>query len=343
MRIPIVAFVCLVAAPCGLVTHSWAAEPAAPTELLKPLVEMGKSIKVYDPNVGEDPDKEWYINDHCLIHGPKGQWHLFGITGVMPIKPTKERLFAHATAKTLLQQPWDKQPHALAYAPEAPWRERHLWAPHVVERDGTYYMLYCAGDEDNSKYKLHLATSKDCRAWTRHPANPIVVDGFDARDPFVTQWGDKWVMYYTATTKPEGGNHCVAYVTSDDLIHWGNRGVAFVDPSEGKWGGPCESPQVVRRGDRYYLFLGPRDGNRIEYIGTDVYVSRDPYHWRIEDRVGHLPAHAPEVVRDTDGKWYISDCGWGRRGVFLAPLVWNDGLEDPQTNIAVPKSPAGGE
>ena len=84
--------------------------------------------------------------------------------------------------------------------------------------------------------------------------------------------------------------------------------------------------------------LGPRNGNRIEYVATDVYVSRDPLHWKIEDRVGHLRAHAPEVVRDLDGKWYITDCGWGRRGVFIAPLIWKDGQVDPETNIAVPKS-----
>jgi beta-fructofuranosidase len=144
-------------------------------------------------------------------------------------------------------------------------------------------------------------------------------------------------MYYTATTEPEEGNHAVVYMTSKDLIHWGNRSIAFVDPSKGKWGGPCESPQIIRRGDKYYLFLGPRNGNKIEYVGTDVYVSDNPFKWKIENKVAHLKAHAPEIIRDLDGKWYISHCGWIQRGVYIAPLTWNDGLEDPKTNIAVPK------
>ncbi|MBN1908831.1 MAG: family 43 glycosylhydrolase [Pirellulales bacterium] len=338
--------ICLAAASCILATAASAlADPPAPKAAGdRPLVELGEKVKVYDPNVGEDPDKEWYINDHCLIYGPDNHWHLYGITHYVPLKPKrgrvhpmKERLFAHAMAKEIQQQPWEKRPHALTYAPEKPWGEEHLWAPHVIEHEGTYYMFYCAGNQDHTKYKIHLATSKDCHTWTRHPANPMVVDGFDARDPYIMRHGDQWIMYYTATTKPEQGNHCVAYVTSKDLIHWGNRGIAFVDPEVGRYGGLCESPQVIRRGDRYYLMLGPRNGTKVQYIGTDVYVSDNPFQWKIEDKVAHLAAHAPEIVRDTDGKWYISDCGWGRRGVYIAPLTWNDGLDDPETNIVVPK------
>ncbi len=322
MRKLLVAIVCLVSACAAALAE--AAEK-------KPLVEAGQFVKIYDPSVGEK-DK-WYINDHCLIHGPKKVWHLFGITDREPPRPTEEDNFAHATAKTLLQRPWDKRPFALSVAAEAPWHERHLWAPHVILHGKTYYMFYCAGDNDNTRYKIHLATSPDLQTWTRHPKNPMVVDGFDGRDPFVLRLGDKWVMYYTATSKPEGGNHVVAYVTSDDLVTWNSRGVAFVDPSKGKWGGPTESPLVVRRDDRYYLFIGPRP----DYDGTDVFVSRNPLRWKHEDKVGHIASHAAEVVRDVDGKWYVSRCGWGRGGVYLAPLFWKDGLKNPKTNIPLPK------
>ncbi|OPZ04230.1 MAG: hypothetical protein BWZ08_02738 [candidate division BRC1 bacterium ADurb.BinA292] len=41
-----------------------------------------------------------------------------------------------------------------------------------------------------------------------------------------------------------------------------------------------------------------------------------------------LNAHAAEVIRDVDGKWYITHCGWGRGGAYIAPLYWNDGLAD---------------
>ena len=297
----------------------------------KTLVENGEFIHVYDPSVGEE--KTWYINDHCFIQDRDGLWHLFGITHEDPFDPADEDDFAHATAKTLLQQPWDKLPFALSVAPEAPWREEHLWAPYVIEHDGLYYMFYCAGDADHSKYKLHLATSPDMKLWTRHPENPMVVDGYDARDPYLMRHGGKWLMYYTANSKPEGGNHIVALVESDDLLHWSERRVVYTDTESGTFGGPTESPFVVQRGDKYYLFIGPRGG----YDGTDVLVSDTPYEWKVENLVGHIPSHAAEVVRDDKGGWWVSRAGWDRRGVYLAPLTWNDGLDNAETNIPVAK------
>jgi beta-fructofuranosidase len=109
-------------------------------------------------------------------------------------------------------------------------------------------------------------------------------------------------------------------VTSDDLVTWTNRQIVFIDPTIGTSAGPTESPYVVPHGDAWYLFIGPRGG----YDGTDVFVSHDPFHWDIADKVGHFPAHAAEVVQDTDGQWYISRAGWGRGGVYLAPLTWKE-------------------
>jgi len=194
-------------------------------------------------------------------------------------------------------------------------------------------MYYCAGANDRTKYKIHLATSKDLEKWQRHSKNPMIVDGFDARDPFILKVGNDWVMYYTATSKPNGGNHVVACQTSQDLIHWSNRRIVFKDPSKGKSGGPTESPTVVRRGKYYYLFIGPRGG----YVGTDVFRSENPFRWELKDHAGHIRAHAAEVIRDVDGKWYVSHCGHGQGGLYLAPLYWNDGLNNADTSLPIPK------
>jgi len=302
------------------------------------IVDAGKFSKIYDPSARENewPPWQWHINDHCFIRGKDGTWHMFGITN----EPSKHNVrrrkrskpFAHATAKSLLQRPWDKKPPALT--PEwKKWREIHLWAPHVILHNGTYHMFYCAGDRNPTKYKLYLATSLDLETWKRHPENPMVVDGFHARDPMVLRVGDEWVMYYTATSEPSGGNHVVAYRTSDDLITWGERNIAFLDPHIGTRGGPTESPFVVRRGDYYYLFIGPRRG----YVGTDVFRSKNPFNWSPKDIVGHIESHAAEVVRDVDGQWYISHCGVSQGGVYLAPLYWNDSLDDAETSMPIPK------
>jgi beta-fructofuranosidase len=295
-----------------------------------PAVLAGRFHRIYDPGAGEK--ERWYINDHCFMSDDKGAWHLFGITREEPARPRDEDNFAHATSPELTRFPWEKKPFALTTAEGPPWNETHLWAPHVVRDKGTYHMFYCAGGGDSAKYRIHLATSRDLREWKRHPANPVVVDGYDARDPMVIRAGDEWVMYYTATTRPEGGNHIVACRTSRDLVRWGERRTVFTDPTTGKGGGPTESPFVLRRGRYYYLFIGPRGG----YVGTDVFRSGDPFHFRIEDKVGHIESHAAEVIRDRDGRWYVSHCGWDQGGVYLAPLYWNDGQDDNDTTLPKP-------
>jgi arabinan endo-1,5-alpha-L-arabinosidase len=174
--------------------------------------------------------------------------------------------------------------------------------------------------------------STDLKVWARHPKNPMVVDGYGARDPFILRHGGQWLMYYTATSAPSGGRHVVACVCSDDLVTWRRKRVVFVDPSVGTYGGPTESPFIVRRGKSFYLFTGPRPS----YNGTDVFVSSDPFRWEIKNCVGHIPSHAAEVVRDIDGQWYVSRAGWGEGGVYLAKLAWFDGQTDGDTSMPPP-------
>jgi len=269
----------------------------------------------------------WCVNDHTFIQGPDKTWHLFGITHPKPLSWEKDpgRQLAHATAKTLLQASWDAQPFAVT-RDWGKYREFVLWAPYVLRHEDTYYMFVCVGDQDTHRYRIHLLTSPDLKEWTRSSDNPMVVDGFDGRDPFVMRVGDQWALYYTANSTPEGGNHQVVSVTSRDLVHWSNRKVVFTHPRAGSFGGPTESPFIVRRGGNYYLFVCDNEW-------TDVYVSHDPFHWDFEQKNTRLLAHASEIVRNTDGMWFISHAGWTSGPLRLAPLKWNDGLDNAPTNI----------
>jgi beta-fructofuranosidase len=101
-------------------------------------------------------------------------------------------------------------------------------------------------------------------------------------------------------------------------------------------GGPTESPFVIERAGRWYLFLGPAGFGeawgrmqrgedpdwRSAYSTTIVLSSDDPFSFDRADVVGEIPAHAAEVVVDSDGTAWVSHCGWGQGGVYLAPLVW---------------------
>ena len=293
------------------------------------MLAVGDFELVYDPSVGEA--ERWYVNDHTFVRDHTGTWHLIGITHAEPLAPFDEVHLAHATAPAL-GGPWTKQPFALTADPAH--GETHLWAPHVVHHDGTYWMYYCAGGVTKDGYRLHLATSPDCWSWTRHPANPIVVDGFEARDPMVVRVGDRWLMYYTATSEPTGGHHIVVAAESDDLVRWRGRHVVYRDRLAGTGAGPTESPFVVERDGRWLLLLGP-DYERLvgsfeatgrydlsAYRRTRVLVSDDPLSFDAAAQVATIDAHAAELVVDERGAWWFSHCGWGQGGVHLAPLRW---------------------
>lgn len=266
--------------------------------------------KIYDPSIGED--KQWYINDHTIIKGDDA-WHLFGITHEEPGDPLNEIICAHAVSEDILNIPFSKDP--ISFSAEKEYGEAHFWAPHVIKHGDTYYMFYCAGSlEGNDKYRIHLATSNNLIDWQRHPANPLIIDGFDARDPMVLRVGEEWVMYYTCTTNPKGGNHCVACAVSTDLISWKKKCNVFTSSLVGTFAGPCESPFVEKINDVYFLFIGPCDS----YTDTVVYASRDPFCFDGEP-VGRIPSHAAEILKIGE-EYYITHCGWGQGGVYLAPL-----------------------
>lgn len=232
--------------------------------------KVGPFIKIYDPSNGEND--RWYINDHTFIRSEEGQWHLFGITHREPTNAQDEKFLAHATAPDLFG-PWKKQPFVLPA--DGVLDETVVWAPFVLRHDGLYWMYYCAGGKEHSQYHIHLATSPDLFQWTRHPANPMVVDGYDARDPMVLKHDEEWALYYAATSTSSGGYHVVKASSSRDLVHWSPPTEVFRSTAKGTYGGPTESPFVVERKGKYYLFVCTNRG----YNETAIYESETPRHW----------------------------------------------------------------
>jgi len=292
---------------------------------MTPAFTVGEFKLIYDPAVGAS--EPWCLNDHTFVKGPDRKWHMFGITHVKPFEFFKDpgRNLAHATADSLLQSPWKKEPFALTVDPER-YNEHFLWAPHVVKVGRTYHMFVCAGAAEGHEYRIHHLTSRDLWKWERDPRNPVLVDGFDARDPMLLRDGKQWILYYTANSERTGGNHIVAAVTSPDLVNWSARKVVFTHPRTGTFAGPTESPFVVRRGKRYYLFVTDNDV-------VHAYASEDPLRWNVANHVGEFKGHASEVVRDEKGRWFISHVGWMNGGLALAPLTWHDGLDRESASL----------
>jgi hypothetical protein len=276
-------------------------------------VGAGSFTHVYDPST---PGGRRYLNDHTLIR-TNGRWHLFSIVGDSAAPgeapdSAAELSFAHASAPAL-HGPWTTHADALTVDPGYH-GEQHLWAPHVIEAGGRYWMFYAAGGGAGAA--INLATSTDLFSWTRVPSGPLF-RGRVARDPMVVRIGAEWVMYYTELSASDD-RHLVCYRRSGDLLHWSEPGIAYTDRSTGATGvSVTESPFVVERDGWYYLFIGPRGG----YEGTDVLASRDPFHFALDGYAGHVPGHAVEPVTDGD-RWYASAAGWFRHGLYLAPLHW---------------------
>ncbi len=133
--------------------------------------------------------------------------YVFGITHEEPANPDDEKFLLHATAPDV-RGPWKKLSPVMQV--DAGFGETVVWAPHVITCGGQYWMFYCAGGKNHTQYRIHLATSPDLSTWTRDPGNPMVVDGYDARDPMLLQVGDQWILYYCATETPQGGDCIVA-------------------------------------------------------------------------------------------------------------------------------------
>lgn len=277
-------------------------------------VGAGDLEHVYDASV---PGAPKYLNDHTVIRAQDGSWHLFGIIGdaAPPGRfpdGAKEIHFAHATAPAL-HGPWTTLPDALTVDPDY-FGEVHLWAPHVVYHDGTYHMFYAAGGVDDSA--INLATSTDLTTWTRVPTGPLF-RGLVARDPYVVRIGEQWVMYYCELADWHS-HHIVACRTSTDLRNWSAPRTVFTDAAtDDVSASVTESPFVLQRGDSWYLFIGPRNG----YVGTDVFVSTDPFAFAPGEDAGHVPTHAAEVVDDGDD-WWVTGAGSFEHGIYLAPLRW---------------------
>lgn len=272
-----------------------------------------------------------YINDHCVIYDrANGMWHMFGIYG-------NQRRFIHLTSDSLTASPWIRAKDDYVYSPD-----REIWAPHMIRSGGKYWMYFTAIGEPR---QIALSTSKDLYDWTHWTKNPILAhsneDGSNAKckDPMVLRHGDKWTMYYSTVKKRENDQDywAVGCRTSTNLVDWVDPRIVFDEDKPNDPG--VESPFVVKRGKHYYLFLSARPWHCPNNNGgVDVFRSETPFSWDPRsDQVARFSkeetgSHAPEIVRDLDGQWYLTRVGHDANGFWIAPLIWNDGWSEAPPN-----------
>jgi beta-fructofuranosidase len=263
------------------------------------------------------------LNDHTLVRGPHGTWHLYGITDASAGEPEREHQFLHATAPSL-RGPWSEQPDALVRDPT--FGEQVLWAPFVLEREpGRFSMFYYADllDPDHPARGSRRADSTDLWHWQR-------IEGTlpGGRDPFVLRDGARTLLYSVTADAESHGQIVVSESRDGMLSDWSPLRAALTDPvAELPWRrGNLQSPYVVKYGGAFYLFVTRKSPSPIDYVRTNVFCSLDPLQFAWQP-VADLRAHAAEVIADGDA-WFISSAGWTKaigemhRGFSLAPLGW---------------------
>jgi beta-fructofuranosidase len=250
-----------------------------------------------------------YVNDHCVVRGPDGRWHVFGITKATPdIDPQQERWFCHGSGASLAAGAFEEHGRVCDFGTRA-------WAPSVASDGERWVMLY--GPD-----RLRAAVCDDARLdhWREArcsliggPVEAVLRDGMLFRLD-----DDSWLLYATGKRGREGA---VAVCVSENLLDW--RFVRFAlrttpDARKQPSWAATESPFVFVHDGSYWLSITwtTSFGGPAEYHETLLFRSGDPFDFGVLDRsegavAARLVAHAPEYLRDPDtGQWYVTSAGW---------------------------------
>ncbi len=265
----------------------------------------------------------FYVNDHTLVQGPDGTWHLFGIFNREPMHDDQEVEFVHAIAAERDPARWREgafepapAPHRIALRAARELGERHLWAPHVVRDDGRWVMVYQSGGPDEDHAAIRLAESDDLYQWTRVGGVPLFDDLCVARDPMLVKREGAWALYYTRCDSATGRHSGVAYRLSHDLVHWSEARMALaLDRAPPAGNSPfTESPFVFERGGWYWLSVSAYP---VAWDATVLYRSPVPSSFP-DVPFAQLRARAAEWLTGAHGELWMTHAGPGQGGVWMS-------------------------
>jgi hypothetical protein len=180
------------------------------------------------------------------------------------------------------------------------WDDSTVWAPHMIENNGTYYMYYTGvaqhddGTPDGYSQRIGLLTSSDLYNWERVGVNncenvsgngcvydcrnPWTTHGIpggwnnQCRDPMIYKDGNRWLMYNTIR-RSDNYYSSLDVSESYDLVNW--EPLTFIEEVNMA---QAENPVMFKIEDTYYLLAkcwggcsGAQSTNGVNY-----YYSNDP-------------------------------------------------------------------
>ena len=237
----------------------------------------------------------WYADPEGAVF--EGRYWVFPTFSDLYEKQTHFDAFSSKNLKT-----WKKHERVLT-ADDVKWAKKAMWAPAVLEKDGTYYLFFSANDVHEGEVGgIGVATSsrpqgpyKDALG---RPLIQQIVNGAQPIDQFVFRDDDgQYYMYYG------GWGHCNMVRLADDLLSL----VPFDDGDMYKEVTPenyVEGPFMMKRGGKYY-FLWSEGG----WGGPDYCVA-----YAISDspfgpfrRIGKILQQDPEVATGAGHHSVIKD------------------------------------
>lgn len=264
---------------------------------------------------------------------------------------------AATSERWLKLQEWRRgsETPALSLGEKGRFDDQHIFAPHVIQMDGEFWMYYSGSQRcvdagtykgvakdpkqpeksDQRLFKLGLARSKDGVHFERHSPEPVFSFGDDIHsivtaailknpDGSVCRENGKLRMYFAAVDFPNGKyKHYLYETTSADGLSWARPTLVMEN---------AYAPCVIKDGDKYRMWYTwidkhPWHTNHAESTdGTHWTISEKPcivmdQKWEVKDQV------YPMIIR-ADGVWVmLYGCYWSDdKHTALGFAVSQDGL-----------------
>ena len=192
----------------------------------------------------------------------------------------------------------------ILYPQSRPGEGNEIWAPALIKKDGKFHVIY-------SPKKIRMASSSDFENWEIKELfecqSPV------ARDPFVYFEDGEYYIIYTESKLLKYRKTRDFETFSDEEIL---QETLFADTES-------ESPFLMKKDGIYYLFWSIWNGKNGCYDDrTMVFASETLEGLRNTAPITMLRAHAPEIVRDNDGTYYLLSVFSPRNGVCAVKLGW---------------------
>ena len=237
----------------------------------------------------------WYADPEGAVF--EGRYWVFPTFSDLYEKQTHFDAFSSKNLKT-----WKKHERVLT-ADDVKWAKKAMWAPAVLEKDGTYYLFFSANDVHEGEVGgIGVATSsrpqgpyKDALG---RPLIQQIVNGAQPIDQFVFRDDDgQYYMYYG------GWGHCNMVRLADGLLSI----VPFPDGDMYKEVTPenyVEGPFMMKRGGKYYFMWSEGGWGGPDYCVAYA-ISDSPFG--PFERIGKILQQDPEVATGAGHHSVIKD------------------------------------